>query len=57
MSAVLHKDPRGRRLSVGYDRAAPLQPIDLEAHIQLLGDHRPMSGRQRGYVNQERVKP
>jgi hypothetical protein len=50
LSAVPHKDPRGRRRPVGYDRAAPLTPIDLEAHKQLLGAHQMMSGRGRGYV-------
>ncbi len=50
LSAVPHKDPRGRRRPVGYDRAAPLEPIDLEAHKQLLGSHQFMSGRSRGYV-------
>jgi hypothetical protein len=50
MSAVPHKDPRGRRRPVGCDRAAPLKPIDLEAHKQLLGAHQIMSGRCRGYV-------
>ena len=50
MPAVPHKDPRGRRRPVGYDRAAPLKPIDLEAHKQLLGAHQIMSGRCRGYV-------
>ena len=50
MSAVPHKDPRGRRLPVGYDRAAPLTPIDLETHKQLVDAHRIMSGRCRGYV-------
>ena len=50
MSTVPHKDPRGRRRPVGYDRAAPLTPIDLETHKQLLGAHQIMSGRCRGYV-------
>ena len=50
MSAAPFKDPRGRRRPVGYDRAAALKPIDLEAHKQLLGAHQMMSGRCRGYV-------
>jgi hypothetical protein len=50
ISADPHKDPRGRRRPVGYDRAAPLKPIDLETHKQLLGAHQIMSGRCRGYV-------
>jgi hypothetical protein len=50
LSAVLHKDPRGRRLPVGYDRADPLKPIDLETHTQLLDARKIMSGRCRGYV-------
>ena len=47
---VPHKDPRGRRRPVGYDRAAPLSPIDLETHKQLVGAHKIMSGRRGGYV-------
>src|ERR1039458_6625920 len=50
LSAVPHKDLRGRRRPVGYDRAAPLKPIDLETHRQLLDAHKIMSGRCRGYV-------
>jgi hypothetical protein len=50
MSAVPRKDPRGRRRPVGYDRTVPLKPIDLKTHTQLLGAHRMMSGRCRGYV-------
>ena len=50
MSPVPRKDPRGRRRPVGYDRAAPLKPIDLETHTQLLDAHKIMSGRCRGYV-------
>jgi hypothetical protein len=50
LSAAPRKDPRGRRRPVGYDRAATLKPIDLEAHTQLLDAHRMMSGRCRGYV-------
>jgi hypothetical protein len=50
ISAVPRKDPHGRRRPVGYDRAAPLEPIDLEAHKQLLGAHQFMSGRCRGYL-------
>jgi len=50
MSPVPHKDPCGRRRPVGYDRAAPLQPIDLEAHKKLLEERKIMSGRCRGHV-------
>ena len=50
MPAVRRKDPRGRRRPVGYDRAAPLQPIDLEAHKKLLDERKIMSGRSRGHV-------
>ena len=50
ISAVPRRHPCGRRRPVGYDRAAPLKPIDLEAHTQLLGAHQIMSGRGRGYV-------
>jgi hypothetical protein len=50
MSAVQHKDPRGRRRAIGWDRAATLKPIDLETHTQLLDAHKIMSGRGRGYV-------
>ena len=47
--AVPHKDRRGRRRPVGYDRAATLKPIDLKTHTQLLDEHKIMSGRCRGY--------
>ncbi len=50
MSAVPHKDPRGRRRPTGYDRAAPLSPIDLETHRQILDARKIVSGRCRGYV-------
>ena len=50
LSADTRKDPRGRRRPLGYDRAAPLKPIDLLTHTQLLDARKIMSGRCRGYV-------
>ena len=50
MSAPLHRDPRGRRRPVGYDRAAPLDAKDLGLHAKLLAEGKPMSGRMRGFV-------
>src|SRR5208337_4068116 len=50
MSAVPHKDPRGRRRAVGWHPAAVLEPKYLELHAQLIGERRPMSGRCGGYV-------
>jgi hypothetical protein len=50
MSAVPHKDPRGRRQAVGWHRAAALDPKYLELHAQLISKGKPMSGRIGGYV-------
>ena len=50
ISAVLHKDPRGRRCPVGYDRAAPLNPKDRELHAKLVAEGKPMSGRMGAFV-------
>jgi len=50
MSLVLRKDPRGRRRAKGYDRAAPLSPLDRARHRQIMDEGKIISGRFGGYV-------
>lgn len=50
LSAVPHKDPRGRRQAVGWHRAAALDLKYLQLHAQLIAEGKPMSGRIGGYV-------
>jgi hypothetical protein len=50
MSAVPHKDPRGRRRPVGWHRAAVLEPRYHQLHAQLIAKGKPMSGRCGGYI-------
>jgi hypothetical protein len=50
MSAVPHRDPRGRRRPVGWYRAAVLEPRYHQLHAQLVAEGKPMSGRCGGYV-------
>jgi hypothetical protein len=50
MSAVPHRDPRGRRRPVGWHRAATLEPKYRELHAWLISEGRPLSGRCGGYV-------